>query len=365
MKLQSQHLIRLQQKGLTQKDLAEVFELSIRTIRRKIKPNNRILQQTGRKSKINGNNLKLLKSYLDKNIDTTQQEVADYLLKQANLVVSQQAISRTLHKHEITHKKITYQYSEREGQEIDTAVWKYSGMIKQYEPPNNLLSLDECSFRLNFAPHFGYSLKGLRAKSKKPGKRGKNYTLILCIQNLNGKAVIHYELMEGGMKTKDFHKFISELELPTDKKHYLLLDNLRVHHATESCRKLKLSTIKELATSKNIELVYSVPYDPELNPTELCFNIIKGYVKKQRPRTFEQLKYYIDKAINDLQQEDLFKYFRHSFEKMDCLESLVQSLDDKAKKGIMERRAKAKINIEKMVANLTASYQQKADKHFE
>jgi len=111
------------------------------------------------------------------------------------------------------------------------------------------------------------------------------------------------------MKSKDFHKFISEL--PIDKSHYLLLDNLKVHHATKSCQKEGLSTIKELMTSKNIEPEYLPPYTPELNPVELCFNFLRQNTEKKKPRTFEELEASIDKAIKMLEQHDLTKYFRH------------------------------------------------------
>ena len=113
------------------------------------------------------------------------------------------------------------------------------------------------------------------------------------------------------MKTKDFHEFISTLDLPTNGKHHLLLDNLKVHYAKQSCQKLSLTPIKELLASKNIEPEYLPPYTPELNPTELCFNFLRRNTEKKKPRTTEELKATIGKAIELLQQEDLTKYFRH------------------------------------------------------
>src|ERR1044072_2415979 len=97
------------------------------------------------------------------------------------------------------------------------------------------------------------------------------------------------------MKSKDFHNFLTSLEI--DKKYYLLMDNLKVHHATNSCRKLGLSTIKELMDSKNIEPEYLPPYWPELNPVELCFNFLRNNTEKKKPRTTEELRFYIGKAI--------------------------------------------------------------------
>ena len=111
------------------------------------------------------------------------------------------------------------------------------------------------------------------------------------------------------MKSEDFHEFISELKI--DKKSYLLMDNLKVHHATKSCQKKGLSTIKELLVSKNIEPEYLPPYTPELNPVELCFNFLRNNTEKMKPRTTEELRESISKATKALEQEDLRKFFRH------------------------------------------------------
>src|SRR3954469_19127029 len=94
------------------------------------------------------------------------------------------------------------------------------------------------------------------ANRRKPSWKGDNHTLILCVQNVKERGVVKWKLIKGGMKSKDFHEFISELELLPNQKCYLLLDNLRVHHATKSCQKLGLSTIKELMESKNIITIY-------------------------------------------------------------------------------------------------------------
>jgi transposase len=92
-----------------------------------------------------------------------------------------------------------------------------------------------------------------------------------------------------------------------------LLDNARIHHATDSCKKLKLSTIAELAKKKKIELVYLPGYSPKLNPVEKCFSVIKNYYRQQRPRTERKLRKIIKEAIVKLQQQDLTKTFRNCF----------------------------------------------------
>ena len=135
----------------------------------------------------------------------------------------------------------------------------------------------------------------------------------MCIQNLTEKGVIHYQLIKDGAKSENFHKFLTEIKLPTDKQHYLLLDNARIHHANQACRKLGLSAIKELLFQKNIQPKYLPAYTPELNPVELCFNFIRQYVEKCQPRTFKELENSIDRAMNTLNKKDLTEFFWHCF----------------------------------------------------
>ncbi|CAG8624005.1 9397_t:CDS:2 [Cetraspora pellucida] len=153
-------------------------------------------------------------------------------------------------------------------------------------PQNRIIALDECGFHLNETPRYGYSYKSFRANYRKPS-------------------------YPGGMKTENFHRFLTNLKLPISEKYHLIMDNLPVHKSKQSCIKLKLTPIKELLASKNIEVLFLPPYTPEMNPVECCFNLIRQWVEKRKPRTYEKLKLEIDKIINILNEKDLTEYFRH------------------------------------------------------
>jgi len=47
-------------------------------------------------------------------------------------------------------------------------------------------------------------------------------------------------------------------------------------------------------------------YAPMLNPTELCFNLLKQQTDKTKMRNHEEMKNSITKAIELLNQKDLF-----------------------------------------------------------
>ena len=108
-------------------------------------------------------------------------------------------------------------------------------------------------------------------------------------------------MVKDTVNTEIFADFLSRVKLSDEEKYYLLLDNIRFHHSNK---------VKELLASKNIEPRYIVASNPYLNPVEEIFNVIKQYVRKQKPRTEEELRIAVSKIINMLQKEDLTKYFK-------------------------------------------------------
>lgn len=71
------------------------------------------------------------------------------------------------------------------------------------------------------------------------------------------------------------------INLNSDKKHYLLLDNARIHYAAKKRAKEGLPNLKEQLEKKNIEAKFITPYAPMLNPTELCFNLLRQQTKNK------------------------------------------------------------------------------------
>lgn len=313
LKLTSQKIFKLREEGLSWKWIRNFCGVSEWTIRRwKKEKINQPKQKRGRKLKITGDALTLLLTYANshKYNTSTQRKMADYLFQKTGQLFDQSVISRTLKRNGITHKKTTPRYSEQKSRIKDAKDFANYFMFVIF-PHEEVLALDECSFHLNEAPRYAYSRKGLRATIWKPGNKGSNYTLILCIKNIKEKGIIHYQLIEGGVKSQNLHDFLEGINLPNDKGHYLWLDNAKVHHSTYACQKLGLPTVKEQLSRKKIHPRFLPSYTPQLNPVELCFNIIRQYVEKSRPRTFEELKKTIDEAINIINQKDLTKFFWH------------------------------------------------------
>jgi transposase len=314
--LTSTQISYLQQEGWTRKAIADFKGVNERTIyrwnKRKFDYNywsHRHGRKWGRKSKLAGEVLKTFLDYISKNNTLTQQEMADYVSQLIGQKITRFIISRTLKKNELVRKKINYHYLEQDKERIEDF---QNALYPLLSLP--ILALDECSFHIGEAPRYGYAKWGSRADSQRTGKKSSNYTLILCISNIGKEGVVIYELIKGGVKAQNFHNFLSNIELTANEKNYLIMDNVRVHHANQACKKAGLTSIKELLVSKNTEPLYLPPYTPEMNPVELCFNFIRHYVEKSKPKTLEELELAIDKIIDMLDEKDLTKYFQHCYD---------------------------------------------------
>jgi len=83
------------------------------------------------------------------------------------------------------------------------------------------------------------------------------------------------------------------LQVNSDKKVYIVLDNARPHTAQS------IKNLEKLHKNK-LKLLYLPPYSPELNPQENVWNILKKYIYRPSSRTnidelFDDICYVYDK----------------------------------------------------------------------
>jgi|ERR1700722_1553052 transposase len=258
--------------------------------------------------------------YLDfrNNNAKTQQARANSIYLEKGIKVSQQVISYNIRKDiDFARKKGAKRYSGLKMEKV-RQFFKENGRL--YSLPN-CLAWDEFHTHLGEAPQYAWSRKGCPAEIIQTGQKIATYTVMVCIQNINKQGIISCEVIKNGKKkikdektgkekikkgtnALDFYNCFKNINLPTNEKYYLLLDNAPIHSTTDKLRELGLS-IEELADQKNVILVYFPKYAPQINPVELCICFIKNYIKSNQPRTEEKLREVIKEAVAFLNQKDL------------------------------------------------------------
>lgn len=122
-----------------------------------------------------------------------------------------------------------------------------------------------------------YNARGFAPKGQTPiieinVKRNK----INMISAITNQGKVRFMMYKETMTSKLLIKFMVRLIQDTDKKVFLILDNLRSHHSREVAEWLKNKKNK-------IEVFFLPPYSPELNPDEYLNGDLKTSIRSGIP----------------------------------------------------------------------------------
>ena len=145
--------------------------------------------------------------------------------------------------------------------------------------------------------------------------RGKTPVIRLCakrerinlISSITNQGKVRFMVYQDTMNSQTLIKFLKRLIKDADKKVFLILDNLRVHHS-----KLVKEWLKE--HEEEIELFFLPSYSPELNPDEYLNCDLKAGVHSGAPaRKKADLKKKTIFHLRMLQKKPqrVMKYFKH------------------------------------------------------
>lgn len=213
-----------------------------------------------------------------------QRDVVEICKREKGASISQSYVCRMLRRHAITRKRATKRYDQQDMLQVAAFVDALPD-----EARTSWWSMDECGFLFNQAPAYAYERKGRRAVVSRPGPRGKRVSLMLCI---SPQGLVGHRWLWGGVKSVHFRDFIEALP----GSGTMLLDNASIHKAA--------------ARSTRHRLMFLPPYSPQLNPVELCFNVLKSTTRRSCIRTFEGLTVEVERCLRTM---DMSGFFRSCF----------------------------------------------------
>lgn len=117
---------------------------------------------------------------------------------------------------------------------------------------------NQAVYQRSFAP------KGKTPRTTKPANREK----ISLISTVTNQGTMRFRFYEGGLKKDKLIAFLESLLAETNRKLFVIMDNLKVHKA------LEVQTWAE-KNKDRITLFYLPPYAPEHNPDEYLNNDLK------------------------------------------------------------------------------------------
>jgi len=153
-----------------------------------------------------------------------------------------------------------------------------------------------------------YNVRGFSPKGKAPVVRlNAKRTRINMISAITNRGTTRFMIYQKTMTAKVLITFMSRLVKDTDRKVFLILDNLRVHHAKK---------VKEWLEVNNEKIVvfYLPAYTPELNPDEYLNGDLKCRIRSGLPaRSQDDLEGKTRSFMKTLQKRPhhVKNYFKH------------------------------------------------------
>ncbi len=162
---------------------------------------------------------------------------------------------------------------------------------------------DETGVKNNSQHGRSYAPKGKTPVRKTMGKRLSTN----MISSVTNQGKVEFMIYSGTMNADRFLKFLRQLVKNKNRKIYLILDNLKVHHS-----KIVKQWVEK--NKRTIELFFLPSYSPEKNPDEyLNCDLKQGLSQKPAPRNQSKLESHVKDHMNMLQnnQDRVKKYFNH------------------------------------------------------
>ena len=152
--------------------------------------------------------------------------------------------------------------------------------------------------------------RGYAPKGKTPVKRSMAKSFkINMISTVTNQGKVRFMVYSENMNADKLIAFFKQLIKSCDRKIFLILDNLIVHH----CHVVK-NWLAQEEIKRKLELFFLPSYSPELNPDEyLNCDLKQGLSAKPAPKTVDELQENVENHLSMLQQtpDRVEKYFKH------------------------------------------------------
>jgi transposase len=254
----------------------------------------------GKKSKIAGADLFVLRQLVEEHSDATLLELSNLFFERTGIKVSESTVWQALQRLRISRKKKTFHATERDTDEKVRQARKEYRRQQPTMPARKLIFVDESGTNLGMARTYGRAPIGQRVLGAKPQNRGPNISLVGA---LGIKGVTAAMLVKGAINGEVFKAFVEQVLAPTlQPGDRVLMDNLNVH---------KVAGIEEIIQSKQAKLCYLPSYSPDFSPIECCWSKVKEYLRSTAARTFDDLQEGIKNALDKVTETDAEGWFKH------------------------------------------------------
>jgi len=217
-------------------------------------------KETAYKKKMNEQCIKNIIEYVSINPKINIKKIKKTILTKYKVSINKNYIYQIFKKNNITYKKAQKQ---KHPYNLD----KFNNMketLKQNisEINNDIISIDETGIVVKRKNDYAWS-NSQKCIINEPNNYELRYSICMAI---NKNKIISYRLTKGGYNGRKFRNFLINHVIGKTNNKGILMDNASIH---------KTEKIKQELLTKNIKVIYNVPYHPEFNPIEYLFNTFR------------------------------------------------------------------------------------------
>ncbi len=159
----------------------------------------------------------------------SRKAITEFIAKKYNISLVPQGVSKYTKRWGLSSQRPTKQAVEQDPEKIQ--VWleeTYPKIKKEAKRQGAVIHwADETNLNINTNYQKTYAPKGKTPIAKIPARK----TSYSMVSSLTNQGKLRYMVYKGGMNAILFRTFLKRLTKDTDKKIFLILDNLKVHHA--------------------------------------------------------------------------------------------------------------------------------------
>jgi transposase len=160
--------------------------------------------------------------------------------------------------------------------------------------------IDESGVTTDLIRRYARSPRGTRIRDHAPCGHWQTYTVVAA---LRPTAMTATAVFDGPIDHASFLAYVEQVLVPTlQPGDVVVLDNLAVH---------KHPDVRTAIEQAGALLRFLPPYSPDFNPIEQAFAKLKAFLRRARPRTFEQVCALIAASLPLFQPDECANYVRN------------------------------------------------------
>lgn len=235
----------------------------------------------------------------------TRKAVKELIEREFNIKIAVNTVGDYLRKWGYTPQKPKKRAYEQNSKAVQKWIeQEYPTIKKEAKQENAEIHWGDETGARNSSQHGrSYAPKGKTPVKKSMAKRFS----VNMVSTVTNQGKIEFMIYSGTMNSQRLIEFMEQLIKSKNRKIYLILDNLKVHHSN-----LVKDWLRE--NVNKIKIFYLPSYSPEKNPDEyLNCDLKYGLSISPAPRNETQLKNNVENHMKMLQnnQDRVKKYFNH------------------------------------------------------